>query len=402
VNPFVLVAAHLRRSWLGAAALVLVVAVAVAIGVAVLAQERALRQGSARAADPFDIVIGAPGSPTQLVLTTVYLQEAALPLLPPATLTDLDRHKGIAWMAPLAFGDSWRGHPVVGTTAALVTLGGARALTEGRVFQAEGEAVAGADVPLAIGATLSPSHGHSSGERAGQVHEGHAIAIVGRLPRTGTPFDRAILVPIEKVWEIHGLPTGHPEGDPRIGPPWSEATGATPAIVIKAASVADAYRLRGQNRTPERMAVFPAEVLVALYATLGDVRDVMAALTLATQALVLVAVLVAVMAVVAARRREIAVLRALGAPRSFVFASLWCGLGVLLAAGGLLGLALGYAATALLSAWLGARTGVRLPVAFAAEDLARAAGVVAVGLLLALAPALAAFRTSVSAGLRGE
>ncbi len=402
MNPLVLVFAHLRRSWAGALALALVVAVAIAIGVGVLAQERALRQGSARAADPFDLLIGAPGSPTQLVLSSVYLQEAALPLLPPEILAEVGRRNGIAWYAPLAFGDTWRGHPVVGTTEAFVRLGGARGPSQGRVFATRDEAVAGADVPLAVGESFEPSHGHS-GPRTGEEghrHEGAGYRVVGRLPPSGTPYDRAILVPVESVWELHSLPTGHPEGDARIGPPWTEPTGGVPAIVVKAASVSDAYRLRGQNRGPDRTGVFPAEVLVSLYATLGDIRDVMQALTTATQVLVLVAVLVAVMAATAGRKRDFAVLRALGASRAFVFVAIWVAVGVVLLAGGMLGLLLGYGATWIASSALGARYGVALPVRFAGQDVALAAGVVAVGLAFAALPAWLAWREPVASGLR--
>jgi putative ABC transport system permease protein len=402
VNPLVLVVAHLRRSWAGALALTLVVAVAIAIGVGVLAQERALRQGSARAADPFDLVIGAPGSPTQLVLSTVYLQEAALPLLPPEILAEVGRRNGIAWYAPLAFGDTWKGHPVIGTTEAFVRLGGKRALAQGRMFATPDEAVIGADISLALGDTFEPSHGHS-GPRAGEEghrHEGAGHMVVGRLPRTGTPYDGALLVPVESVWQLHGLPSGHPDGDARIGQPWTETTGGVPAIVVKAASVSDAYRLRGQNRGPDRTGVFPAEVLVSLYATLGDIRDVMQALTTATQALVLVAVLVAVMAATAGRRREIAVLRALGASRLFVFSTIWIGIGIVLLTGGTLGLLLGYCATWITSSALGARYGIALPVQFAAEDVWLAIVVVGIGLVFAVLPAGMAWRQHVAAGLR--
>jgi len=78
MNPLPVVLADLRRSRAGALAVASLIAVAVALGVAVSSQERALRAGSARAADPFDLLIGARGSATQLVLTTVYLQPALL------------------------------------------------------------------------------------------------------------------------------------------------------------------------------------------------------------------------------------------------------------------------------------------------------------------------------------
>ena len=78
MNPWPLVMADFRRNRVGALAVVLLVALAVALGVAVSAQDRALRQGSARAADKFTLIIGAPGGETQLVLSSVYLQPAAI------------------------------------------------------------------------------------------------------------------------------------------------------------------------------------------------------------------------------------------------------------------------------------------------------------------------------------
>ena len=87
-NPWPLVAGRSAPAPGGAAAIVLLVALAVALGVAVSAQERALRQGSARAADAFDLSIGAPGSETQLVLSTVYLQPAAIDLIDGRILAD--------------------------------------------------------------------------------------------------------------------------------------------------------------------------------------------------------------------------------------------------------------------------------------------------------------------------
>ena len=73
--------ADLRRGWPGALAIGLIVALATALGIVVTLEERALRLGSARAANAFDLLIGAPGSETQLVLSSVFLQPAPLPLL---------------------------------------------------------------------------------------------------------------------------------------------------------------------------------------------------------------------------------------------------------------------------------------------------------------------------------
>lgn len=403
MNPFPLVGAELRRSWAGALALALIIAVAIALGVAVTAQERALRQGSARAADDFDILIGAPGSQAQLALTAVYLQEAALSLMPSQTLGDVARRNGIAWMAPIAFGDSYRGMPIVGTTEPFVTRGGKRAPVEGRLFLKDDEAVVGAAVALRVGERFTPVHGHSREDgrsQPGEVHhDGHEITVVGRMAPSGTPYDRAILIPIEGVWEAHGLPTGRPEGDETIGPPWPAPTGDIPVIVVKASSVGEAYRLRAAFRNDRTMAIFPAEVLVSLYATLGDVRDIMQAMAIVCQALVLIAVLVCVMAIAAGRRRDIAVLRALGAPRRFVFATVWLGVALIVLGGAIGGLLLGMAGTRLASAVLSSRLGFTISGSVGTDELALCGVACLAGLALALVPAVAAYRTSTATAL---
>jgi putative ABC transport system permease protein len=402
INPLPIVRAELRRTRAATLAAVALVAVAVALGVAVTAQERALRAGTARAADPFDVLIGARGSPTQLVLSTVYLQPAPLDLLPDPALAQLDAEPGIAWAAPIAFGDSYRGFPVVGTTTVLATHGGTSLLSRGRVFHAAGEAVVGADVPLRLDERFSPMHGEA---RAGADHEGveHGFeyTVVGVRPRLGTPWDRAILVPVEAVWRVHARPNGHGPGVERIGPPWDGEMSPVSALAVKAASVADAYRLRARHRTPSTMALFPAEVLVELYGTLGDARDVLSVIALVTQALVVAAVMLAMLAAQAQRRRQLGVLRALGASRTYVFAAVWLQVTLIVACGGVVGLGLGWQGAAALSRVLQAQTGVALTAGVSLAELRLIAGVVVVGAALALVPACIAYRQSVSSLLRG-
>ena len=167
MNPWPLVAADLRQNRIGATAIVLLVALAVALGVAVSAQERALRQGSARAAEKFALIVGAPGSETQLVLSAVYLQTAAIELVEPAVLEELSREPTVALASPIGFGDHYRGHPVVGVIPAFVAHLAGGGLAEGRMFAVLDEVVVGADVDLAIRRHLpsGPRHGRGRGRR---------------------------------------------------------------------------------------------------------------------------------------------------------------------------------------------------------------------------------------------
>jgi putative ABC transport system permease protein len=158
MNPIPMVRADLLALRWVAWAVILLVALAVAIGVAIGAQERALRQSSAQAAADFDLLIGAPGSQTQLVLTSVYLQPDALPLMDGDILNTLATDPRVRAAAPIAFGDIFRGYSVVGTSVDFASRWGRLTPTEGRLFRSEGEAVLGADVKLPLGATITPSH----------------------------------------------------------------------------------------------------------------------------------------------------------------------------------------------------------------------------------------------------
>lgn len=410
MNPWPVVIADLRAlrwvAWLTP----LLIAIAVAIGVGLSAQEAALRQSTARAADDFDLLIGAPGSQTQLVLTTVYLQPDALPLIDGGLLNVLARDERVRAAAPIAIADSVSGHPVVGTTAAFAGRWGRLAPSEGRLFAREGEAVVGADVNLPVGETITPSHGVAwrpgkAGSEADDDprhrHDGVRYTVVGRLPRLGTPWDNAILVPIESVWETHGFGNGHAAEDAALGPPFdAPSVPGIPAIVVKPRAVADAYALRSLYRQGGTMAFFPAEVLVGLYKTLGDVRDVMVVATILNDVLIFSATAMLLLALAGLRRRRYAVLRALGASRAYILLCVWLGAALILAAGCVVGLGLGAGAAWTAGRLIEHRTGLSVAVGLGWPEILSVIGLIGAGSLLALVPALASFRIPVDQTLR--
>ncbi len=409
MNPWPMVRADLRAMRGTAAVVVLIVALAVAIGVGIGAQERAMRQASARAADDFPLLIGAPGSQTQLVMTAVYLQIDAIPLIDGAVLNRLAADPRVAAAAPIAFGDMVRGWPVIGTTAAFVTRWGRLAPAAGRVFDHEAEAVLGADVALTIGDGFTPAHGtqthtapgEDSAEEHAHRHEGVAYTVVGRLPRLGTPWDRAILIPIETVWETHGLGNGHQADEAPLGAPFdARAVPGVPAVVVKPRAVADAYALRGAYRQGGTMALFPAEVLVTLYRAMGDLRDVLVVAAGLNDFVVFLAVLLLAVTLAGLRRRRYAVLRAIGAPPGYVFLVAWLGVAVLIGAGCIAGLMLGAAASLGVASLLAGRTGLLLASLPGWPEAALVAMLFGLGSAMAVVPALLAWRAPVSSGLR--
>ncbi|ASS55126.1 ABC transporter permease [Rhizobium leguminosarum] len=426
----------LRRLWAGSLVVVLLVALATALGVCVVLQERALRLGSARAADKFDLVIGAGGSETQLVLSSVFLQPSPLPLMPGEVLGKLAADPRVDWAAPIGFGDSFSGYPIIGTTTTLPqNLSGG--LAEGKIFAREGEAVIGAAVKLSLGGEIKPMHG--SLEEGGETHTELVYHIAGRLRPTGTAWDRAILVPIQAVWHIHGMEAeeheedsgheheaasgtdsaehghehekagadhdrhehhGRADPDAALDETWTAGAPGLPAILVKPKTIADAYKLRQEYRSGNTVAVFPGEVLTNLYATLGDAKQILVAVASGAQVLVAASLVLVTVIHIGQRRRQIGALRAFGAPRGAIFGIVWLEFFFLVAVGIALGFALGYTAALILSGMFSQTSGVAMPVVFTREDAGLATVLLAFAAILAALPAVLAYRQSPAQALR--
>ncbi len=203
----------------------------------------------------------------------------------------------------------------------------------------------GADVPSPLGAEIKPMHGGI--DQGGHVHTEIVYRVSGRMAVTGTAWDRAILVPIRAVWQLHGMegdadhdhageaPDGaaagdhdhgheaHIDADAALDEHFDADTPGIPAVLVKPKTVADAYRLRQEYRGETTLAVFPAEVLTRLYATLGDARSLLLAIAIGTQVIVVAAILLVTIMHVGARQRQIGALRAFGASRGSIVAIVW-------------------------------------------------------------------------------
>lgn len=399
-RPFGLVRAMMWRYRWTNALFVALIAVSVGIGVGLIAQERGLRKGTARAAEKFDLVVAAPGSEVQMLLAAVYLQPVDVPLIDGDTYHAIETHENVSLAAPIAYGDSYEASPVIGTTPQFVThLAGD--LVEGRMFGALDEAVAGARVPLSVGDGFTPAHG--VGEAAEHdAHAGHTLTVVGRMGMTGSPWDKAILVPVESVWVVHGLAGGHaPQRAGQIGPPFDAAYfPGTPAVLVRAEQLWANYALRSEFTTAKTMAFFPGAVLAGLHSMLGDVRQVMSVMAVLTQVLVTAGVLAGLVVLTRLYARRLALLRALGAPDRFVFSVVWSYAALLIGAGALLGVAVGFAAVGAISRVVTARTDILVSATLGWPEFHLVAAFVSLTVILALTPAFMALSRNIITDLR--
>lgn len=371
---------------------VLLTALAVALLSALLSFADQFERRMARDAAGIDLVVGAKGSPLQLVLAGVYHLDIPPGNILLAEAEALRRNRLVAEVIPLALGDSMRGHRIVGAGHEYIALYGGR-LAEGTLYEEPMEAVLGAEVARGAGLrTGDRFHGaHGLGE-GGHVHEEDSYAVTGVLAPTGTVLDRLILMPVESVWWMHA---GHAEDDAAFEASRREVT---VALVRYASPMAVALLPRQINAANALQAASPAFEMARLMTLLGAGRDALAALAgllLLTAGAALAAGLTAALAV---RRYELAVMRMLGAGRATLFATVLIEAAAIGLAGALAGLLLGHAFLAGLNAWLASAGQPLVAVGhFAPWELSLPVLALIASLLAGLWPAWQAARSDVAA-----
>jgi len=201
-----LIISSLQSRWLNSTLSILLTAFGVMLAVIILQFGHHIQNRMSADGRGIDIVVGAKGSPLQLILSTVYHVD-----IPTGNITYHDaerwmKHPKVKTAIPLALGDNWKGYRIVGTTPDYMTHYNAQ-LSKGRHWNKPFEAIIGADIPLGLGREFSGAHGLSNG---GHVHENEHYTVVGRMSKTGSILDRLILTSLDSVLEIHGLETVKP------------------------------------------------------------------------------------------------------------------------------------------------------------------------------------------------
>lgn len=198
-----LITSSLKSRWLNSALSILLTAFGVTLAVIILQFGHHIHNRMSHDSKNIDIVVGAKGSPLQIILSSVYHID-----IPTGNIAYKDakkwmKHPKVKTAIPLALGDNWKGYRIVGTTPDYMTHYNAD-ISKGRHWTKPFEAVVGADIPLGLGNEISGAHGLS---QDGHIHENEHYTVVGRLSKTGSVLDRLILTSLDSVLEIHGLET---------------------------------------------------------------------------------------------------------------------------------------------------------------------------------------------------
>ncbi|MCE2782105.1 ABC transporter permease [Limnohabitans sp.] len=391
-----------------------------------------IRSSFSQSVSGVDLIVGARSSPVQLMLFSVFHIGSVPQSMSMDSVRALAQHRSVSWVVPLSLGDSHRGYPVLGTTPAYFqhfAYGDKQPLAwqQGAVFAGtlDGlyEAVIGSEVARKMGYALGQSitlghgmddhghghaHGHAPASPASPSHDDKPFKVVGILAPTGTPVDRTVHVSLQALEALHlewvagaPLPGGQIPADQarKFNLEPQAVTAALVGLKTRAA-VFNVQRFVNAYEAEALIGVMPGVALGELWAVLGLGENAL----LAVSAMVAWVSVVSLMAVVLAglneRRRELAVLRAVGAGPSHVLGLLTLEGVWVTGAGVVLGVLLAQLGMALAAPWLLQGLGIRLQMsAPLPAQWALLAAVLLAGLLASLGPAWRAYRLSLADGL---
>lgn len=412
------------QSGLTALSLALGVALVVATLVVSGVVQRAFAAGAGLG---YNMIVGAKGSPLQLVLNSVYLISRPVENLPWAVYEDFlpaagrrDGRPGrfaasVRTAIPICMGDYYKGYRVVGTSRAYferLTAGDGRpfAFAAGGNFRDDDlyTAVVGAEVAaklgLAVGTGIAPQHGADPTK----IHD--PFRITGVLARTGTPVDRGVYVNMEGFYlqDGHARPAAADAAadDAAPGPgllPYGQRevtailveTEAPPGLPPELMAMELAQALNEGRDAQAAMPVREIRQLLDLF-----VRPLEILLLLVTALVVVVSaigILVSMVGSALERSRDVAIMRALGAGRGTVLATVLVEAVLLAGLGGLAGWALGHGVVAAIAPWVADKAGVTVGFLSGSPlELLLVPLLVGLAIAAALIPALSAYRTDVA------
>jgi putative ABC transport system permease protein len=395
VNIASLSASYLRARPLQTALSLLLLSLGIATIVLLILVVGQMEERMHRDARGIDLVVGAKGSPMQLMLAGIYHADAPPGNIPLAAVGPLSKNRMVKKAIPLALGDSWRGYRIVGAPKSYIEHYEAP-LRAGRFYEKPMEAVLGAEVAsrsgAGVGATFKGAHG--LGTEGGDEHD-MPYAVVGVLQKTNTVIDRLVLTSIESVWHVHEEHQGPEDEADRKA---LEAAREVTVVLIQYASPLAAATLPRQiNSQSELQAASPAYETARLFRIVGVGVEALrgfAALLILAAAL---SVFIALYTALEERRYDLAVMRTLGASPARLFGLLMVEGVTLAIVGALMGVALGHILASVLGAWL--ETQQQPPVTgleWRPEELWLLLVALTVGVIAAFLPAWRAYRTEVS------
>jgi putative ABC transport system permease protein len=356
---------------------VLLIALGVATMTVLLLVSTQMERSISRDLAGVDVVVGAKGSPLQMMLAGVLHVDVPAGNIPLEAAQELAKDPRVKQLIPLSLGDSYQGFRIVGTTLAYPALYKAT-LQAGEMWRQPMQAVAGADVAamLPINAVFAGSHGLAGG---GEVHDKAKYSVVGHLQRCGCVLDRLILTSAESVWQVHEKEIALDEADKKA---LQEEREITFGLIQYASPLAAVSFPRFVNSSTQLQAAAPALEITRLFRMLGVGTQVLQAFAAVLLAVAALGLWMALTQALRERRGDLAMLRMLGASPAKLASLLLVETLLLALAGYFVGALAGHLLTGVIASFLAQERSLVISGAvWLPQELWLAAGVLGLALL---------------------
>lgn len=409
-----------KKSLLNRKATTFLTVLSIALSVTLLLGIERIRSGARESFEStvsgVDLIVGARSGPINLLLYSVFHIGNATNNISYETFEDFSSREEVEWTIPISLGDSHKSYRVVGTNQNFFKhyqfSGGKHLeLVKGDVFKGLFDVVVGSDVAenlhYKIGRKIILSHG--TNEVSFQNHDDKPFTIVGILKRTGTPVDKSIHVSLEAIRAIHvdwkdGAP---PRPGEEVSPEKLKAMDLTPsdvtAFFVKLNSRIDVFNLQYEVNNYEEealTAILPGASLRDLWKTIGFAEKTLLIVSMLVFVVSLIGMIISLLSTLNERRREMAILRSIGAKKRFIFSVLIIEtilLTVLGIVSGVITLYVGlFLAQPILESKMGLTLGLMSPTA---NDFIYLGAILIGALASSLIPAWRAYKNSLGDGL---
>jgi putative ABC transport system permease protein len=405
----------LRNRWITALLTVLAIAVSITLLLGVEKVRTGARQSFADTISGTDLIVGARSGSLNLLLYSVFRIGNATNNVTWETYQDIAARPEIAWIVPLSLGDSHHGFRVLGTTLDYFEhyrYRRTRGLTfaAGAPFSDLFDAVIGADVAAALGYKVGDPIivAHGVGTVSFIEHDDKPFRVSGILAKTGTPVDRTVHVSLEAIeaihvdWQSGARIPGQSVSVEEVRRMHLQPKAITAAMIGLKSKLAT-FRLQraiNEYRAEPLSAILPGAALQELWGLVGTAETALKVVSAMVVATALLGMVTMILTTLNERRREMAILRSVGARPRTILGLLMAEAGILTAAGIGLGIVLLYAALLILQPYVDRTYGLHLPVdPPKLAELETLGLIIVAGCVAGLLPALRAYRLSLADGM---
>lgn len=416
MSVFSLVWNYLKAKPLNTALNIVLLSLGIAVITVLLLFNKQLEEKISTNARGIDLVVGAKGSPLQLILCNIFHIDFPTGNINLKEAERVSKNRLIKKAIPLALGDSYQAYRIIGTNQQYAELYHAE-LSQGEWWKDEMETTIGANVAEAlkfkVGNTFASTHGLTQG---GGTHEEQNFVVKGILKRTNTVLDNLILTGVESIWHVHeehgkGVKEEDHARDSSFLPsslvpthPAGDSTKEITSLLLQYRSPMAAIQLpRFINGQSSLQAASPAFETARLFNILGVGVDILMGFAYVLIVISALSIFIALYNSLKERRYDLAIMRSMGATRAKLFVSVLLEGSMLTLLGSVIGLAMAHGILMIMAIMVEeTRKAGITGIVFYTEEWIILAGSLFLGLLCALIPAFQAYRTDISKVLAGN